>query len=583
MSVNDVELRLKLLLVVSTVLVAFSLSGRGSVGASAPSDLPKINMTQDAEMKVVFLGVSPDYINESRFMSRTTHGVSQFAYPNNMTWNFNVSMAFQDFPVSVMDSLTNNSYQSGGITYYNITLLDTLLSQIDFLGVPSRGYQLVFMQVPNGGVDHSWFYVQERLDLFLGRTDFFDGNPSKYWAFPPNFGGQRRVMYFDLSDIIELNPTKTVVTDNAVRLFNNAQVDIFVNLLGSSDPRMISADTQRYENYTVRILWLNGTDESLQTWQLEKAFEDLMPWTNWTIEVQTKPMGSELNSLIENRTVQLPKPMSYSFSLANGSSFAVEAHRNVLWEVWKDSGEHDALSQLLFSHVSQYFNLTDLNDKSVIPLVILQLRNDTGIGGVAGIGPGISWFPYNVVILGYQGGTISRMGESGPILLAHQLRHEIGHWLSLPHHSSRFDLGYPKVICSMRAVTNRFCAFCKDARARMSFISDYQALTEFLSNSTDLLSQYGNQETLNSIAGELNGSLQLLDNWNYADSVATVKHAYQQAQNAIIDAQNRQFVYTRAIPFAIALIAIVFASTVFIIRFSIRRKLKQAEKGNREN
>ncbi|MDI6905465.1 MAG: hypothetical protein QMD13_08305 [Candidatus Bathyarchaeia archaeon] len=93
----------------------------------------------------------------------------------------------------------------------------------------------------------------------------------------------------------------------------------------------------------------------------------------------------------------------------------------MLWDVWKDSGEYDPIGQYLFEHVKDYFNLTDLEDKSIIPVIFLQLRNDIAIGGVAGSGPGVSWFPYNVIIMGYQGGTVIAMGESGPILLTHQL------------------------------------------------------------------------------------------------------------------------------------------------------------------
>jgi len=572
---NDLIFRLKVVVLGLIVLVA--LSSRhvlwfASVKALNLPDFPEIRLTQTADMRIVFLGVPSDYIDEGNFVTRIIQIASQFVHPNNMTWNLNVSTIFHEFPVDVMNSLTNNAYHFEETTHYNLTLLDESLSVFEDLAVPKQGCLIIFLWIPDGGVDHSWFYVQERPDIFLGRTDFFDDQPHKYWAFPPYFGGMRRALYFDISDVIEETLLKTVVTDKAIRLFNNGLADMFVNLLGTTDSRMIAADTQRYENYEVKMLWLNGTGDQLCLERIKKAFEDLMPWIHWTITMQTRPMDADLNDLIESRTVELSKPLNYSFSLANGSRFSILANRNVIWEVWKDSGEHDPISQYLFDHVKDYFNLTDLEDKSIIPVIILQLRNDTAIGGAAGIGPGVSWFPYNVIILGYQGGTVTAMGESGPILLTHQLRHEIGHWVSLSHHPARFELGYPKVICSMRAITDRFCAFCKDARARMSFISYYQVITELFSNSSDLLNRHGNQESLNSIISKLNKSLQLFYDWDYVESVRTVVQVYHQLEDAINEAKHRNFVYTWVIPFAITMVAIALVSTILFIKIRTRKK-----------
>lgn len=562
-----------------TVLVVFNLCVPplgATVKALGLSDLPLINLTQTTNIGVVFLGVPSDYVDESSFLSTIPESIVQFANPNNITWILNVSVVFHDFPMDVMNSLIDNAYHSEGTAYYNITLLDELLSQLEYLTIPRHGNLVVFMWIPDNGVNHSWFYVQERPDLFLGRTDYFDSAPSRYWAFPSYFGGQRRVLYFDLSDVMEMTPMKTVVTATVTRLFNNGLVDMFVNLLGALDSRMIAADMQRYENYMVKILWLNGTDDQLDLERIEKTFEDLMPWTNWTVTAQARPMDDELNNLIGSRTVELSKPLDYSFSLANGSRFVIQADKNVMWEVWNDSGEHDPLNQYLFEHVKDYFNLTDLEDKSVIPVVFLQLSNDTAIGGVAGIGPGISWFPYNLIIIGYQGGSINAMGESGQILLTHQLTHEMGHWLSLSHHSASFELGYPKVICSMRALTDQFCTFCKDARARMSFISYYKAITETYSNSSDLLNTYGNQESLNSIISELGNSLQLFYDWEYAESVRTVAETYHQLEDVINEAKFRSFMYTRVVPIAISLVAVSLVLTVVVFRIRTRRKMKQS-------
>ena len=578
---NNLIYRLRAVALGLTVFLVFNTNGaleHATVNALSQSDFPPIELAQTANMRVVILGVPSDYVDESSFLSRITRSVSQFAHPNNMTWNLNGSIAFYEFPMEVMNSLINNAYQSGGISYYNITLLDASLSQLEYLAIPKRGYLVVFMLIPDNGVRHSWFYVHERPDLFLGRTDFFDGEPSKYWEFPPYFGGLRRALYFDLSDVIERTPIKNVVTDTAIKLFNNGLVDVFADLLGATDSRMIAADMQRYENYEVRILWLNGTDNQVNLERIEKAFEDLMPWTNWTITVQTKPMDDGLNGLIANRTVKLSKPLSYSFSLANGSRFFIQGNRNVVWEVFKDSGEFDPISQYMFGHVEEHFNLTDTGDKSIIPVVYLQLRNDTAIGEAPGLGLGTSWFPYNVVIMGCQGGTVATIGESGPILLTHLLRHEIGHWVSLSHHSARFDLGYPKVICSMRSITNRFCAFCKDARARMSYMSYYEAITELFSNSTDLLNRYGNQESLNSVRSKLSSSVQLFYDWDYVESVQTLKQAYHQTEDFIKEAQNQVFLYTRVVPIALTLVATAVVLAITFIKLRVRRNMEQVKK-----
>jgi hypothetical protein len=442
-----------------------------------------------------------------------------------MTWNLNISIAFHEFPENITPQLIDNAYVLEETTYYNITLLDDLLSQLEYLAIPKCGYLIVFMRIPDAAINHSWFYVQERPDLFLGRTDYFDNNSFRYWAFPPYFGGMRRVLYFDLSDVVEKTPEKSLVTDKTISLFNNCLGDVFVNLLGKTDSRMVEADMQKYKNYMLRILWLNGTSEQMHTDQIKETFEDLMPWTSWNITLQTTPMETELNNLIETRTEELTEPLNYTFTLANGSKFSVEANRNVVWEVWKDSGEYDPISRHIFDHVEDYFDLTDLEDKSTIPVVLLQLENDTAIGGVAGIGPGVSWFPYNVIIMGYQGGAITSMGDSGLILLTHQLRHEIGHWLSLPHHSASFESGYPKVVCSMRSLTNRFCAFCKDARARMSFISYYEATAELISD---------DQAKVESLRQGLEEALQLFYDWEYTQAVEAIISVYHEAQLPIL-------------------------------------------------
>jgi hypothetical protein len=465
-------------------------------------------------MKLAFLGVSSEYINQSSLMALLPQTVKQFADPNSINWTLNFSLVFYPFPDNASNSLRNNALYSEGSACFNITLLDKLLSQFQDVAIPECGYLLAFMWIPNA-TGHSWFYVQERPDLFLNRTDYFNGVPSKYWVFPPNFGGSRRALCFDISETMEASPTESLVTSVVAKLINNSLLDIFTDLGGSIDPLMIAADVQRYQNYTVKILWLNGTGEQLPLEQIQRSFEDLMPWTNWTVAIETKPADDALNDFIESRTTELATPLSYSAVLSNGSSFTIEAERNVEWNPYENSGENDPLNQYFFNRVKDYFGLTDLEDESIIPVVLLQLHNDTAFGG--GYQAGVSWFPHDVIIVAFQGSALTELGESGPLLLVHLLKHEIGHWVSLIHHSSVFDSDYPKIICLMRTLTNEFCSFCKDARARISYMSFYNATLGLLSK---------NQAKAAILEDELNDSLQSFYNWDYTKAVETVTSIY---------------------------------------------------------
>jgi len=475
------------------------------------ASFPEIDLQQTADVRVVFLGIPSAFVDQDEFVTRSSLNVSQFAYPSNMTWKLNVSVHFEEFPDDLMNSLSSNCFRDQGISYYNATLLDVWLSHHENLTVPNHGYLFVFMWVPDDQTVHSWFFVEERPDLFLGRVDYFDGAPFRYWEFPRNFGGRRRAVYFDVSDMMEWTPIQAIVTDMASSLFKKATADTFINLLGTTDSRMISADNQKYENYKVRILWLNGTGVEFDTNCIEESFEDMIPWTNWTATVEVRTMDKALNSLIAGQTEELSKPLTYSFLLSNGSRFILEASRNVKCDFYADSGGHDPLISYFFEHVADYFNLTDLEDRSVIPVVFLQFANDTAFGRAPQAG--VSWFLHNIVIVGFQGSLMTKLGENGQLHLMQTLRHEIGHWLSLSHHSFDFASGYPKIICSMRSMTSRFCAFCKDARARMSFIAYYNA-------TTGLLSQTGaNSDALQE---DLERALQLFYDWKYAEAISAI-------------------------------------------------------------
>ncbi len=478
---------------------------------SEGQDLPEIQANQTADMKVVFLGIPQEFVDESEFVERANRSVIQFAHPNAMTWNLNISVLFREFAESMVDLLRNDAYRSKGVDYYNISLFDTIISQFEDLAVPKHGYLIMFLWVPCNTSHYSWFHVQERPDLFLGRTDYLTGVPINYWAFPPSFGGIRRALYFDVSEIMEKTPTKEMLTDTSISFFSRSLSDIFPNLLGAEDSRMIEADTQTCKDYHVRILWLNGTGEHLAFNELEDSFEELMPWTDWTITMESKPMDSALNNLIEDLTEELTDPLNYSFVLPNGTHIVMEASRNLRCDFYADSGEHDPLICYFFDHVDDYFDLTDPADKSFIPVVFLQLRNDTAFGHAPQAG--VSWFLNNIIIVGFQGSLCTNTGESGNMFLLQILRHEIGHWLSLSHHSSNLELGFPKIICSMRSITNRFCAFCKEARARMSFMSFYNKAARVLAE---------DETRAEASKDDLEKAPDLFYNWRYTEAIETV-------------------------------------------------------------
>jgi hypothetical protein len=477
-------------------------------------ELPTININETSDIELAFLGVPAECINQTQLTSLLPKTVRQFAEPNMISWTLNFSLVFCPFPDNISNSLRNNAFYSEGFTYFNATLLDVLLSQFQDVAIPDCGCLLAFMWIPNA-TGYSWFYVQERPDLFLNRTDYFNSVPSNYWISPPDFGGSRRALHFDISETMEASPTESLVTGTVAKLVNNSLGEIFTNLGGSIDPRMIAADVQKHQNYTAKILWLNGTGEQLPLEQIQRSFEDLMPWTNWTVTIERKPADSALNDFIESRTTELATPLSYSAVLSNGSSFTIEAERNVEWNPYENSGENDPLNQYFFNRVRDYFGLTDLDDKSIIPVVLLQLGNDTAFGG--SYQGGVSWFPHDVIIVAFQGSALTGLGESGLILLVHLLRHEIGHWVSLIHHSSAFDSGYPKIICSMRTMTSEFCAFCKDARARISFISYYNSTIELLIK---------NQTKAAILKDQLNNALQLFYDWNYTEALKGIATIY---------------------------------------------------------
>lgn len=500
-----------------TFIIALSLFTTNNHNLSTPNarattntlELPTTSLNQTADMKLAFLGVPTENINQTQLTQLLPSTVEQFAHPNTITWTLNFTLTFQPFPDNISETLNQNAFRTGTTVYLNITLLDTLLSQVHDVTIPKRGYLLTFISIPNA-TGHSWFYVRERPDLFLNRTDYFNGAPIEYWAFPPNFGGARRALYFDLSQTMQQSPTENSLTNTVATLISNSLADVFPSLGGSIDPRWIAADTQEYRHYRVQILWLNGTEAQspINQDQIRASLEDLMPWTSWTVTTQTEPADKALDELIQGRTSDLTTPINYSILLSNGTQLTIPSTRNVDWNPYENSGENDPVNQYFFSHAEDYFNLTDPQDKSVIPVVLMQLDNDTAFGG--SFQGGVSWFPHNVIIIAFQGNLITALGEIGQTGLTQLVRHEIGHWVSLIDHSSDFASGYPKIICSMRSMTDKFCAFCKDARARISFISYYDSTTQLLAK---------NQTKGTALLDQLNSALQSFYDWNYTEAL----------------------------------------------------------------
>jgi len=66
-------------------------------------------------------------------------------------------------------------------------------------------------------------------------------------------------------------------------------------------------------------------------------------------------------------------------------------------------------------------------------------------------------------------------------------------------------------------MTNEFCAFCKDARARISFISYYNSTIELLTK---------NQTKATILQDQLNNALQSFYDWNYTEALNEIVTIY---------------------------------------------------------
>lgn len=486
-------------------------------------ELPEINLNQTADMRLIFLGIPSGQIDQTALFEQVAQNFSQFTGTMSVIWNLNYTCDFYPFPQNITDSLVANAFSSQGILYFNTSLLDELMFNVSEFAIPTHGYELTFMSMSNAP-DHSWFYVPESPDLLLNLTTITPSGNYTGSTFPPNFGGIHRSIYYDMSTLMNQNPTGTNVTDKVAEFISNSLALVFPTSMGSLDPSFAAADSQTYSNYQVKILWINGTGEQLPLETIREEFESLMPWTNWTVTLQTRPAEEDLNNLVESLTVDFPTPSNYSNIFPNGSSINFEAKRGLTWLPGGDVqfAESYPLTTYFNSRLNDYFGVTDLNDKSVIPVVLLQLDNDTEIVG-DGLGAGTSLFPDNLILTGFDGSYFTTMGELGPLTLEELLLHEIGHWLSLTHEYStgptqdQIGIIDPMSNIGFAVFAPSFCAFCRDSRARMSFISYYDQTVELLSQDETMASD---------LEGELNDSLQLFYDWNYSAAVENIASVY---------------------------------------------------------
>jgi len=478
--------------------------------ANAPV-LPQVSLSQTANMKLAFLGIPADYIDQEMLLSYLHHTFLQFdSDPYPMAWKLNFSFVFYPFPQNISSSLSDNVLYSAGSVCFNTTLLDDLLSQSQELAIPQCGCLLAFMWIPNE-IGHQWFYIpQDTPDVLFNATIYDNGILQASSGFTQDFGGLRRAVYFDVSQMMEQVPTESLVTSTVMSLVDSSLRDIFPDMLGTAlGSSWVPADVQTYQNYTVKILWINGTGEQLPIGIVQQGLEDLMPWTNWTVTEQTEPADATLNSLVENRTTELATPSNITIVLSNGTRFVLETRRSLNWN-WNEA---DPINAYFIHNLQSYFNLTGFEDKSVIPVILLQLDNDTASLG------GITLFPDDLILIGAQGSFLTDMGGYGLFEAMHILKHEVGHWVGLTHHQD----SAARMICPMHASGPEveggaaFCAFCKDARARMSFMSYYNQTISLLSS---------NHAETQELASKLNDSLTLFYNWDYTEAVEKIASIY---------------------------------------------------------
>jgi hypothetical protein len=492
------------LVVSQSLLLGLSSATVGSGGSS----IPEIPLTQTAELRLAFMGITEEDLNVSRFSSDLAMTYNEFWAPRRIQWSLNVTQIFLTMPADLVAILEADTFLQEEDTYYNVTILDEYISNSATLDIPPAGILLVFMRFPEAVPEHSWFYVDVDPDLVLGRTDSVQGEEYRLWEVPLSFGGTHRVVYFDLSSFFRSGPSPEETSAEVISAIEACYVDLFPDLLGSQLDYMKEADMQTYEDYRIRILSLNGSASFIDSESLECSFEKLMPWTEWTVSIQEDDMNAELKELIDSRTIVYDEPLEYAWTYENGTKGSIVCYRSLYWS-WH---EYDALNSYFFDRVVELFSLQSAEDRSIIPVVFIHLDNDTALSGYAGVAGGACYFHRNVVIMIIPAHFPQNAGQVGRIWITDHLRHEIGHWLSLQHHSSQVP-PQQRIICDMQTYSSGFCCFCKDARARMSFISYYQRACLLLENRTGEAGEY---------VDAMRAVVEDFRTWDYARGVSTL-------------------------------------------------------------
>ncbi|NHJ12981.1 MAG: hypothetical protein EAX95_04855 [Candidatus Thorarchaeota archaeon] len=505
-------------------------------------DLPLLDMNQTAEIRILFQGINETSVDEFVIRAALPRCCSQFHSESSINWSLDYSLSFMNFPSEIAHDLSSNSYEIDGMLYLNSTLLDEHMSSLS--EIPAGGYLLSFMCLPSFLNNHSWFYVDQKPDSLLGRIDFFGNTITKIWECTSKFGGLSRAVFFDISSIVYGGITKSALTSTVIDSLKASIPGMFPDLLGAEESEMIEADRQMYENYFIDALILAESDCSLRFEGLTQSFVRLMPWTTWNLSIRYQDVDAQLSNLISSRTLSPYGPLNYTWRFPNGTHESIICDSNVVWD-WT---ENDPINEYLFGKLEDYFPGANLDDMSKIQVAMLILPENTSFGGTPGIGAGVCWFSHGIVIMGVHRSVVYNMDEVGPIYLTNLLRHEIGHWLSLSHHATAGST-FPKTLCSMSAVCSDFCSYCRDARARMSYLS-YFNFTRLLLMRSESVSD--------SILVDFAQSIESFYNWNYTvaiQSLVDIRHQIEQnAQAALLLWQ----ILTGSLPiFVIAFVAFV--------------------------
>ncbi|NHI82701.1 MAG: hypothetical protein EAX81_00165 [Candidatus Thorarchaeota archaeon] len=480
--------------------------------------MPALDMNQTAEIRILFQGINETFVDELLIAEELPDSCTQFCSESSINWSLDYSFSFTDFPDEVALELSSNSHEIDGLLYLNSTLLDERMNDLSV--IPARGYLLSFICLPSFLNNHSWFYVDQEPELLLGRIDFFDDSVTKVWECTSKFGGLSRAIFFDISSIVYNGITKSALTATAIDLLKSSIPEMFRDLLGAEESEMIEADRQMYENYNIDVLVLTESECSPCFEGLTQSFLSLMPWTTWDLSIRYHELDAEVRSLLSSRTLSPYGPLNYTWQCPNGTKESILSDSNVVWD-WRET---DPINEYLSGKLQDYFPGTNLGDKSKIHVAMLIMPENTTFAGVAGMGAGLCLFSHGIVIMGVHRSVVNEMGEVGSIYLTNLLRHEIGHWLSLSHHASLGTI-FAKTLCSMSALCSDFCSYCRDARARMSYLSYFNLTRSLLMES---------ESVSDSLLADFIQSTESFYNWDYTVAIQSLMNIHNQIEQSTL-------------------------------------------------